>query len=444
MPVAKQVSPKVHVLFVVDNSGSTQPYQTKLAAGFKEWGQKFLDNPTLDVSVAAVTTDTYLAGTTTSDTSDYGPMSGACYSRLLPGIHDGPRPAVADGLGTSAFTSGTCNLTAAATAKIKAKGDRSLSPILSTLPADGSIPGTAYLTSLITSFEQNAMPGTGGNGSERGFQSLHQFLKDNEERTACSAAVVTDPSCFFPHYDLGSSVVPPINVVTFISDEHDQSDTNFGTGTVINHLESSYSKSTDAQLLTSSLTLAQAAKTRFDGFFKSLHEATNPDPNYSVIAIVNSVCNTTNSACGLQKGTNTRPANEAWGIEYATLVDAYAGNVATDGRLAQPMDTVNSMAQYSKSYDVEATDYNAVFDYIGTRTVNSTVTVMVNTFTTARDITTPNAVTAVVVLGDGTMIPVPQGTITVTLPRMVSISAAELQDLVPATDTKTTVKITYP
>src|SRR6185503_3784315 len=104
---------------------------------------------------------------------------------------------------------------------------------------------------------------------------------------ACKQAVVTDPTCFFGHYTLKDNPVPPVNIVVMISDEHDHSVTNFGTGAVIDHSYNTFKSYNDANLISSSVTLAQAAKARFDGFFKGLHETTSMDPNYSVMAITN-------------------------------------------------------------------------------------------------------------------------------------------------------------
>jgi len=433
------VSPKVRVLFVVDNSGSTEPYQAKLSAGFKDFGQKYLGMNSFDLAAAVITSDTYLAPTTTS--SAYGGANAKCFSRLVPGMHDGLRPNVADGI-SNAFNA-DCSLTDAAKASIMAKGDRSLNPILSTRTPDGSMLDTAGLTALAAAFQLNALPGTTGNGSERGMQSLHQFLKDNEERAACMQATVTDPTCFFPHYQLANNPVPPVNIVVFITDEHDQSKTDFGLGTVIDHTEGTYASSTDTQLASSSLTLATAAKKRFDAFFKSLHESTNADANYSVFGITNITCNTAHNTCGKQSG-GKRSTNEEWGIEIDTLVDAYTGNGGTNGRVSQAADTANSEAKYSKLYDINGSNYDALFDNIALKSIDSTKWVVVNTFTVSRDIHNADAVTAVVVLGNGQTYPVPSSAISVSLPRMVSIQASVLQALIPANDDLAVVKISYP
>lgn len=128
---AREVNTKIDLLWVVDNSSSMDVSQEKLRNGFAGFANKYLQ-PTWDIQIAVITTDTYLANpafqtylnttipgsnTWTSNylksktvvsnpiydkatesfpfgvkykdlTSIWGPE----YSKLLPNIHDGPIP----------------------------------------------------------------------------------------------------------------------------------------------------------------------------------------------------------------------------------------------------------------------------------------------------------------------------------------------------------------
>src|ERR1700757_2929900 len=55
-----QINTKIDMLWVVDNSSSMDPDQQKLRNAFTAFAQKYMQ-PTWDIHVAAITTDTYLA-----------------------------------------------------------------------------------------------------------------------------------------------------------------------------------------------------------------------------------------------------------------------------------------------------------------------------------------------------------------------------------------------
>src|SRR3954464_13774598 len=55
------VSPRVRILFVEDNSGSMDKFQTQLSDGFQNFANAFLGSKGLDLGVAIITTHTYLA-----------------------------------------------------------------------------------------------------------------------------------------------------------------------------------------------------------------------------------------------------------------------------------------------------------------------------------------------------------------------------------------------
>ena len=131
----KEINTKIDLLWVVDNSASMDVSQKKLRDGFTTFASKYMQ-PTWDIRVAVITTDTYMANpafsgylsrniaSTTGWTSpliaarlsswtnpstnptqvntstgvftngvtygDLVPLWGPSYSRLLEGFHDGP------------------------------------------------------------------------------------------------------------------------------------------------------------------------------------------------------------------------------------------------------------------------------------------------------------------------------------------------------------------
>lgn len=439
---SRSVSPKVRILFVVDNSGSTEPYQEALSRGFSRFGAKYL-NADLDLSVAAITSDAYLAGSTSLDR--YGGTSSACYSRLVPGVHDGRRPAIADSI-LSPFIDGSCNLKPSVAEEIRANGRRSLRPILSTVPPDGGRASQEYIDKLISDWSKNVLPGTDGGGEERGMQSVHQFLKDNEERPECQQSPASDPSCFFPRYNLSNSLVPPVYALVFVSDEHDQSNTNFGDASkpAVNMDRDVVKLMSDSTLIQEAQKLAAAAKARFDRFFLSLQETPSGDPNYSVFAITNIICNPQESPCGLRNTSSgpRRDENEEWGIEYSILVDAYTGNSTANGRPPQPADTKNSAAKHSIQYSITQPEYDVLFNYIGTKIVTDTRYVDVTVFQLSRDAKSVDQISATLVLGSGKSIAIPKEWLQLNGLRTLSISS-KLLELIPDMDTSAKLEVRY-
>src|SRR5690606_30991539 len=130
----QEVNTKIDLLLVVDNSASMDASQEKLRKGFESFAKKYMQ-PTWDIRVAVITTDTYMAhpsfsnhlGTTIPGSEGwispyvsgiltrfknpegkdlvnlstgafdngltYGdliPVWGSNFAKLLPGLHDGP------------------------------------------------------------------------------------------------------------------------------------------------------------------------------------------------------------------------------------------------------------------------------------------------------------------------------------------------------------------
>jgi hypothetical protein len=103
--------------------------------------------------------------------------------------------------------------------------------IISTIPPTGTAPDQTWINQLISDFQVNLTPSTVGNGGERAFQSVLQFLNDNEP----------DPALRF--FRPGS-----LRVIVFVADEDDQSqlsdpnqylygsNSSYGTGTPGNYV----------------------------------------------------------------------------------------------------------------------------------------------------------------------------------------------------------------
>lgn len=336
-PIDKKAThpPKVRILFVIDNSPGMSNHQETLVAGFEEFSHLAFHDE-LDLAVATITTDTYLAG---YGTYHLGPMNGVCYGRLLPGFHDGERGSFSDFTLTQSFLPQSCELTPESKAAISESGSRSLRPILSTLPLDGSKPDAAYFDSLRSDFRLNAKAGVQGHTAPRGFQSLHQFFLLNEERPECANDSERDPSCFFPHYDPNKDALP-LYIVVIVSDQHDFSNTNFGYfgHARVGHSPTALKTLTPEKVLQSSKKLAKTMKRRLDDFFLSLQNSPSDNPNYQFFSVAKTDC--------------TEWTDEKCGIEYSSLVELYAD------------DRSNSRADGSKIFNIESSSYRELFDQI--------------------------------------------------------------------------------
>jgi hypothetical protein len=331
------INTKLDILWVIDNSGSMEPIQTKVRAGMQQFAQQYM-NPAWDIHVAAITTDTYLAdssfwagpsnqlsyltsvrsGTTSytmpylnGSSNNYGgtvvparskhyydstswvtaiqfplfnlfepnpyspstitsnsggtekflagglriidtkPQLGPNWAKLLPGNHDGPQLSMCwdddesspqfiygvtacfhrDDPSDSQYHIGIANCVSPASGEtgpsqcVNTFANNSAHtglPIISTTPPIGTPGDQNWINQLVGEFQVNLTPSTVGNGGERAFQSVLQFLNDNE----------SDPNLRFFRAD-------SLRVIVFVGDEDDQSqfsDPNqytFGTGTSI-------------------------------------------------------------------------------------------------------------------------------------------------------------------------------------------------------------------
>lgn len=271
-----EINTKIDLLWVVDNSSSMDVSQEKLRKGFSNFASKYMQ-PTWDIRVAVITTDTYLAhpnfqnfirktipGTmgwsspyvsTRLNTftnpewnlnlvnlltgafdqgltyQDIIPVWGLEWSQLLPGLHDGPIPALCFE-GMPYFLRGVtqCSIRDNQTLYQDAShcinpdtsaGESSLTQCVNTVENNTVHSGAAIIstqpdhelnseeltqwsTKLAQDFIINVTTGSAGMGSERGLGSVIQLLKDNE---------TTSTSFFRPNSLRG---------IIFVSDEDDQ------------------------------------------------------------------------------------------------------------------------------------------------------------------------------------------------------------------------------
>lgn len=267
------INTKIDLLWVVDNSASMDVSQEKLRNAFQAFANKYM-LPTWDIRVAVITTDTYLANpiwrnylsSTMAGTigwaspyilsrlgtwrnpswnpnlvnlatgkfdngvkySEVIPLWGSSFSRLLPGLHDGPitglcfeglpyfldgqsqcrtRDAATANQGTSHCLTPGLNETAITQCVNTVQNDtvHSGKAIIETIPPQGRSPDQTWKDELITNFRINITTGSAGHGSERGLSSIIQLLTDNE---------VTATAFFRP----GS-----VRGIIIVSDEDDQS-----------------------------------------------------------------------------------------------------------------------------------------------------------------------------------------------------------------------------
>jgi len=159
--------------------------------------------------------------------SDSVPVWGPSYGKLLPGLHDGPIPGLCfeglpyflNGVTQCAIRDDQTRYSGVAGCLSPASGETALTqcvntvqnntvhsgkPILSTLPPAGVPASYALTQELIEQFMVNVTTGSVGHGSERGFGSVIQLLKDNER----SASAFFRPDA--------------VRGIIFVSDEDDQ------------------------------------------------------------------------------------------------------------------------------------------------------------------------------------------------------------------------------
>jgi hypothetical protein len=439
-----QINTKIDLLWVVDNSASMDTVQDKLRNGLTGFASKYMQ-PTWDIRVAVITTDTYLAnsafttyfnsvafntngyqspylssrtvafndatfvngsGTFVRDTKNkdiYPKAASANYAKLIAGIHDGPiaafcseampyflngetNCAVRDKAGTTAYngTSHCLSPSGAETAITQCVNTtqndtvHSGKAIISTMPAS-TLTGaalTAWTQQLAKDFIVNATTGAAGGGSERGLQSVIQFMTDNE--------VAGSPTQFFRANSARG--------IIFVTDEDDQSMTLDaanstsvgpyahymcdqaaltalnGAGAISTYCcsgggctygaegTSCSSKTVDGYTYTiglcpnpTKLMSVSSVKTQYDNFFLSLDGAGATDPNY-FIAVITPLTGATIQALHTARVADDTAAGQIKnkasdrGDRYMALADLVPGSV---------------------KLDLGASDYSPLLDQIG-------------------------------------------------------------------------------
>ncbi len=341
-----QRSRGMDLLWVIDNSFSMEPYQAKLKNGFTDFANRYFIGGR-DIRTAAIPTDLWVAGVTNkssvrsqlrADPASYGPNQGACYSFLLPGIHDGPRPEYLNEKGKP--QKGLADLNPDCSLNSLLSPRHSGSPILSTLSESGS---PVDLSTLISKFQKNATVGLQGAGSERAFESVFKLLDTNESHP--------ERRFFKPDRIRG---------IIFLADEHSQDKISFEGKSVDNTGDTAVNEGrSNAEVRAHAELAASIFKSRMDRFFSSIDGKEKGDPRYFVVSIANHSCA---ADCGNRK-------NELWGPEYTAI----ANLVSQDSR--------NSAGAYSvNDADINSASYSTILDKVGTAIEDEISRVEVITF----------------------------------------------------------------
>jgi hypothetical protein len=393
----EEVNRSVDLLWVVDNSASMEVSQDKLRKAFAGFSSKFM-TPNLDIRTAVITTDLYLANPAFSDywastltdsathvnyrQDQLHPTWNADYAKLLPGIHDGPVPAMCDegvmgdfylgpskcavrdnvaaGTGADHCVSPAAdeNMITQCVNTVNNNTIHSGQPILSTIPPQGT-DAADWQKQLIRNFTINVSVGASGSGAEKGLGSLVQFLNDNEAPTSTT-------KFFRP----GS-----LRVIVFLSDEDDQTQVIPATPSATfkptsNYLTSCPTKTVGGFTYTltdcvNPTTLAKVSdiKNQVDTFFNTLDGlASGPNPNYLVASVVSSTGATIQKLQNLQK----------------TMQKQAGLRVTTDQNIGQRyIDFANLVLKStpkngSEVIDIGAEDYTSVLQNIGQKIVTNT------------------------------------------------------------------------
>lgn len=477
----QDVNTKIDLLWVIDNSSSMDVSQQKIRNGFNAFAAKYL-LPTWDIRTAVISTDLYLANPNFSGylakqvngsvgySSTYintrlgtfqnpswntslvdlitgvftngfnfnalNPLWGANYSRLLPGIHDGPltsfcfeaMPYFMKGVtqctvrDDQTLYSGTSHCLHPDTGA----GESSLSQcvntiqndtvhsgkaIISTMPPTGTLGDSVWIGQLVDNFAINASTGSSGSGSERGLSSVLQLLSDNEG---------TDTAFFRP----GS-----LRGIIFVSDEDDQSMTpptspsvtynpftsygcdqaslltlNGGSAQISSNLCCSNSgsgctygdigttcaaKTVDGYTYTLGICVDESqllpiaeVKQTLDTFFQTLDSSPTGNPNYFIATI------TPTTAAGIQSLQTARYAS-------ATTVGTFKMTEVNRSDRYIALGTL--VSGNSLVLDISASDYSPILDAIGQQIVTRK-----STFTLTRIPTSTEDMQITIIHADGT------------------------------------------
>jgi hypothetical protein len=344
---ADQVNTKVDILWVVDNSASMDAPQQKLRDGFSSFASKYLQ-PTWDIRVGVITTDTYLANSAYSGyrdatiagtvgwTSPYisgrlaswvnpasnptlvNTMTGvftngvkikdqypywnANYALMLAGIHDGPMSALCSELHPYFYSGATdCRVRDAAGANTgvnncitPAGAESSITQCVNTVQNDSIHSGKAIIETL---------PPTGTAGDAAWVNQItREFMVNasvgaagngSERGMASVLQLIADNESTGTAFFRRSSV----RVIIFVSDEDDQTQTYptpvpGGYTPTTGYSSVCSAKNVDGHTYTLSLCPNSAnlvpvadVKSSLDTFFKNL-DSSSDNANYLVASIV--------------------------------------------------------------------------------------------------------------------------------------------------------------
>jgi hypothetical protein len=402
------VSTKIDLLWVVDNSASMDISQAKLRTGFANFAQKYM-KPTWDIRVAVITTDTYLAHPRFADflnskiasngyTSAYinsrlpswnnpshnpsllnkmtgqftngvryydlWPATLSNYARLLPGKHDGPTTAICFEAHAYFFLGQTnCRVRDNVGANTGVQNciapngsETSVTQCVNTTQNDSVRSGKAII---------ETMPPAGVAGDSAWIQQLTRDFMVNvttgagghgSERglQSLTQMIADNEGSATAFFRPGS-----LRGVVFVTDEDDQSmnipaSGSFGPWSY--YLSSCVTKSVDGYSYTlsscpdpSHLIPVSTIKSQLDGFFSSLDGA-GSDPNYFVFSIV------PETGSAIQELQIARQADD-------NLV-GNAGNVAVD-RGDRYIELGNLVGNGSDVMNIASSDYSPILDAIG-------------------------------------------------------------------------------
>jgi hypothetical protein len=436
------ISTKIDMLWVVDNSASMDIEQQRLRAGITAFANKYMQ-PSWDIRVGVITTDAYLAnaayqpylntvipgsngfpstyvngriGTWVNPSYNptlfdgtgkltngikYGelvPGWGLNWAKLLPGLHDGPITAVCfefmpyflngatqchirddqsgnTGISHCVSPGGAETGPTQCVNTIENDTVHSGKAIINTTPPNGTPGDATWVTGLINAFTVNVSVGSAGSGSERGLQSITQFLTDNE----------SSPSAFFRPGSLRSIIIisdeddqtqpipasPPAGYSPFTGYACDQAGIEAANGVAAGNNGSiccsngscvygtggltCAPKTVDGYTYTigvcpppANLTPVSTIKSTVDSFFTTLDGGT--DPNYFVVSIVAS------SGATLQALHTARQADDT---------AAGAPKITASDRADRYIDFANQVGNGSLTMDLGATDYTPILNAIG-------------------------------------------------------------------------------
>lgn len=331
-----KVPVKVDVLWVIDNSASMLTSQTKLKNGLDAFARDYLTKSGTDIQLAVITTDAFVANDAWEK----------YLSTENPETKKTPLQVHAS----------------------KAGGQKQWGPDYVKLSSGALMKTKNGASGLVSNFQSRVLVGTQGIYEEHGFDSVSEFLADNEKGSSLNKL-----------FRKGSQ-----RIIIFLSDEDDQSvgervgpeprkllySGSYYTGKdaakaakilpaqfsincpgTPNDGKSPITAATAMTLCVDPSTLQPVAefKSKLDAFFRDLDGSPAASPNYMVTAIVAKDDSTIET---LRR--NTKEKNPETGL---TVITNEKGN--------RYLDLVSEVANGSFAMDIGADDYSPILKKIG-------------------------------------------------------------------------------